>query len=148
MTTLQEQINPLSKILERELRLSITGAELSTVFGRKGLWAYGVIAEHLNQLDSPDNLHPRRARLIDIPLEDDEMRFCLQCQQERQPVTFSDVIASSQESRSLLTDFGSIVLCVNIARSLLSRGPSSSRRNTMKFLPKISKRIWRASLRI
>jgi hypothetical protein len=36
MTTLPEQVDLLSEILERELKQSITGAELSTVFGRKG----------------------------------------------------------------------------------------------------------------
>jgi hypothetical protein len=35
MTTLREQVYLLSEILEQELKLSITGAELSTGFGKK-----------------------------------------------------------------------------------------------------------------
>jgi hypothetical protein len=92
ITTLREQINLLSEILERELKVSITGAELSIVFGRNGSWAHGMIAEHLHALDSPDPLHPGRPGLVDHSLENDLMRFCLRRQQGRQPVTFSDVI--------------------------------------------------------
>jgi hypothetical protein len=40
ITTLREQLYLLSEILERKLKVSITGAELSTVFGRKGSWAH------------------------------------------------------------------------------------------------------------
>jgi hypothetical protein len=47
ITTLREQVYLLSEILEQKLKVSITGAELSTVFGRKGSWAHGTIAEHL-----------------------------------------------------------------------------------------------------
>jgi hypothetical protein len=36
ITTLREQLDLLSKMFERELKFSITGAELSTIFGRKG----------------------------------------------------------------------------------------------------------------
>jgi hypothetical protein len=77
ITTLREQIYLLSEILKRELKVSITGAELSTVFGRKGSWAHGVIAEHLHALDSPNPLHPKRPGLVDDTLEDGMVRFCL-----------------------------------------------------------------------
>jgi hypothetical protein len=83
ITTLREQVDRLSEILERELKVSIIGAELSTVFGRKGSWAHGMIAEHLRALDSPDPLHPGRPGLVDHTLEDDVVRFCLRRQQER-----------------------------------------------------------------
>jgi hypothetical protein len=81
MTTLREQVYLLSEILERELKKVMFGAELSTVFGRKVSWAYGMIAEHFHQLDSPDHLHPGRQRLVDVSLEDDVTRFCLRRQQ-------------------------------------------------------------------
>jgi hypothetical protein len=51
-----------------------------------------MIAEQLHALDSPDTLHPGRPGLVDHTLEDDIVRFCLRRQQERQPVTFSDLI--------------------------------------------------------
>jgi hypothetical protein len=92
ITTLREQVYLLSEILERELKVSINGAELSTVFGRKGSWAHGMIAEHLHALDSPGPLHPGRPGLVGHTLEDDVVRFCLRRQPERQPLTFSDVI--------------------------------------------------------
>jgi hypothetical protein len=92
ITTLREQVYLRSEMLERELKFSITGAELSTGFGRNGSWAHGMIPEHLHALDSPDALHPGRPGLVDHTLEDDFVRFCLQRQQERQPITFSDVI--------------------------------------------------------
>jgi hypothetical protein len=44
MTTLREQVDLLSEIVERELKPSITGVQLSTVFGRKGSCAHGMIA--------------------------------------------------------------------------------------------------------
>jgi hypothetical protein len=77
ITTLREQVYLLSEILEWELKVSITGAELSTVFGRGGPWAHGMIAEHLHAPDSPDPLHPARPGLVDHTLEDDIVRFCL-----------------------------------------------------------------------
>jgi hypothetical protein len=64
---LPEQVYLLSEILDRELKVSITGAELSTVFGRKRLWAHGMIAEHLHALDSPGPLHPGRPDWSTIP---------------------------------------------------------------------------------
>jgi hypothetical protein len=60
----------------------MTGAELSTVFGRKGSWAHEMIAEHLHVLDFPDPLHPGRPELVGHALEDDIVRFCLRQQQE------------------------------------------------------------------
>jgi hypothetical protein len=63
---LQEHLCLLSEILERELKLSITGAELSTVSKRKGPWAYGVIADRIHQLDSPNHLHSGCPRLVDV----------------------------------------------------------------------------------
>jgi hypothetical protein len=54
----------------------------------------------------------------------------------------------SQKSRSLLTDFEYIVWWIETTRSLLFNGPSISRRNAMKSLPKASKRILRASMHI
>jgi hypothetical protein len=51
-----------------------------------------MIAEHPHALDSPGLLHPRRPGLVDHTLEYDVVRFCLRRQQERQLVTFSDVI--------------------------------------------------------
>jgi hypothetical protein len=92
ITTLREQVYLLSELLERELKFLITGAELSTVFWREGSRAHGMIAGHLHALDSPDPLHPGRPGLADHILEDHVVRFCLQAEQERQPVTFSDVI--------------------------------------------------------
>jgi hypothetical protein len=77
ITTLREQVDLLSEISERKLKVSITGADLSTVFGRKGSWAYGVIAEHLHALNSPDPSHPGRPGLVDHTLEDHVVRFCL-----------------------------------------------------------------------
>jgi hypothetical protein len=77
ITTLCEQVYLLSEILERELKVSITGAKLSTVFGRKGSWAHGMTAEHLHALDPPDPLHPGRPGLVDHTMEDDFVRFCL-----------------------------------------------------------------------
>jgi hypothetical protein len=77
IVTLPEQVYLLSEILERELKVSITGAQLVTVFGRKGLWAHGMIAEHLHALDSPGPLHPGRPGLVDHTLEDDAVQFCL-----------------------------------------------------------------------
>jgi hypothetical protein len=82
ITTLREQVYLLSEILEWELKISITGAELSMVFGRNGSWAHGMIAEHLYALGSPDPIHPRRPGLVDQTLEDDIVRFCLRRQQE------------------------------------------------------------------
>jgi hypothetical protein len=69
ITTLREQLYLLSEILERELTVLITGAELNKVFGRKGPWAHGMIAEHLHALDFPDHLHPGRPELVDHTLE-------------------------------------------------------------------------------
>jgi hypothetical protein len=92
ITTLREQVDLLSEILEQKLKVSITGTELSINFGRKGSGAHGMIAEHLHALDSPDPLHPGRPGLVDQTLEDDVVRFWLRRQQERQLVTFSDVI--------------------------------------------------------
>jgi hypothetical protein len=92
ITTLREQVDLLYEILERELKVSITGAELSTVFRRKGSWAHGMIAEHLLALDSSGRLHPGHPGPVDHTLEDDVVRFCLRRQQEQQPVTFFDVI--------------------------------------------------------
>jgi hypothetical protein len=71
ITTLREQVYLLSEILEPELKVSITGAELSTVFERKGSWAHGMIVEDLHALDSPDPLHPEVPGLVDHILEDD-----------------------------------------------------------------------------
>jgi hypothetical protein len=51
-----------------------------------------MIAEHIHQLDSPDHLHPGRPRIVDVPLKNDGIRFCLRRRQERHPVTFFDVI--------------------------------------------------------
>jgi hypothetical protein len=92
VTTSGEQVYLLSEILERKLKVSIARAELSTVFGRRGSWVHGMIAEHLHALDSPDLLHSGHLGLVDHTLEDDVVRFCLPRQQERQPITFSDVI--------------------------------------------------------
>jgi hypothetical protein len=92
ITTLREQVCLLSEILVREPKVSITAAELSMIVGEKGLSAHGMIAKHLHALDSPDPLHPGCSGLVDHTLEDDVVRFCLRRQQERQPVTFSDVI--------------------------------------------------------
>jgi hypothetical protein len=77
ITTLREQVYLLSEILEREVKASITGAELSTVFGTNGSWVHGMIAEHLPALDSPDRLHPGRPGLVGHALEDNVVRFCL-----------------------------------------------------------------------
>jgi hypothetical protein len=54
ITKLRDQGYLLYEILEREFTGSVTGTELNTVFGRKGPWAHGMIAEHLHALDSPD----------------------------------------------------------------------------------------------
>jgi hypothetical protein len=103
ITTLREQVYLLSEILERELKVSITGAMLSRGFRRKGSWAYGMIAEHLHAFDSPDPLHPGCPELVDQTTEDDGVRFCLRRQQERQPVTFTDVIDYRGE-KSIIID--------------------------------------------
>jgi hypothetical protein len=102
MTTLQEQVDLLSEILAQEVKLSITGAELSTVFGRNGSWAHGMIAQHLHQLDSPDHLHPRGPRLVDVPLDDDVIRFCLR----RQPVMFAHMTDYLAEKLVFVERFG------------------------------------------
>jgi hypothetical protein len=104
-TTLREQVYLLSEILERELKVSITGAELSTVFGRRESWAHGMTAEHLHALDSPDRLHPARRGLVDDGLENDVVRFFLLKQQKRQPVTFSDVIDYLGEKSTVVNQF-------------------------------------------
>jgi hypothetical protein len=88
MTTLRDQVDLVSEILERELKASIAGAELSTIFGRKGWWTRGIIPEHIHQFDSPGPLYLGGPRLVDVPLEDDVIRCCLRRQQEQQPVTF------------------------------------------------------------
>jgi hypothetical protein len=88
ITTLRERVYLLSEILERELKVSITAAQLSTVFGRKGSWAHGMTAEHLHALDYPDPLHSGRPGLVDHTLKNDIVRFCLRRQQERQPSRF------------------------------------------------------------
>jgi hypothetical protein len=62
-----------------------------------------MIAEHLHALDSADHLHPGRPGLVDHTPEDDAVRLCLRRQQERQPVTFSDVIDHLGE-RSIVVD--------------------------------------------
>jgi hypothetical protein len=105
ISTLRAQVYLLSEILERELKISITVAELSTVFERKGSWAHGMIAEHLHALDSPDPLHPGRPGLVDHTLEDDVVRFYLRRQQERQPVTFSDVTDYFGEKSTVVDRF-------------------------------------------
>jgi hypothetical protein len=58
---------------------------------------------HLHALDSPGPLHPEGPGLVDQTMEDDVVRFCLRRQQERQPVTFSDVIDSLGE-KSIVVD--------------------------------------------
>jgi hypothetical protein len=73
ITTWPERICFLAAILERELKLSINGAELSTVFGRKKPRAYEMIGEHIHQLHSPDHLHSGCPRLVEIPWEDDRI---------------------------------------------------------------------------
>jgi hypothetical protein len=74
ITTLRERADLLSEILERELKVSITGTALSTVFGRKRSWAHGMTAEHLHALDFPDPVHPGRPGLVDYTLEDEPVR--------------------------------------------------------------------------
>jgi hypothetical protein len=46
--TFREQIDRLSQILGRELKLSTSSSELGTVFGRKAPWAYEISAEHVH----------------------------------------------------------------------------------------------------
>jgi hypothetical protein len=74
ITILRKQVDLLFEILERELKVLITGAELITVFGRKGSWAHGMIAEHLHVLDPPNPLHPGRSGMVDHTLEDNVVR--------------------------------------------------------------------------
>jgi hypothetical protein len=62
-----------------------------------------MITEHLHALDSPGHLHPGHPGLVDHTLEDDTVRFRLRRQQERQSVTFSDVIDYLGE-KSVVTD--------------------------------------------
>jgi hypothetical protein len=64
-----------------------------------------MIAEHDHQLDSPDPLHPGRPTLVDVPLENDAVRFCLRCRQERRPVTFFDVIGYLAEKLIFVNRF-------------------------------------------
>jgi hypothetical protein len=124
ITTLREQVYLLSEILERQLKVSITGAKLSIVFGRKRSWVHGMIAEHLLALDSPDPFHPGRPGLVDHNLEDDVVRFCLRRQQERQLITFSEVIDYLGEKSIVGDRFWAYGLWVDIARCLRSSGLS------------------------
>jgi hypothetical protein len=64
-----------------------------------------MIAEHIHQLDPPDPLRPGRPRLVDVPLEDGPVRSCLRHQQERQLVTFFDVIDYLAEKSIFVNHF-------------------------------------------
>jgi hypothetical protein len=90
--SLREQVYKISDVIADDLHISMTDAELSSIFGRKGSWSRGIIQEYLHQLSAPCALYPGRQRLVHEALEEEVVRLCLNRQHERVFVTFSDVI--------------------------------------------------------
>jgi hypothetical protein len=74
--SLREQVYKITEILANELQISMTDAELSSIFGRKRSWSRGMICEYLHQLSSSHALHPGRPRSISEDLEAKLVRFC------------------------------------------------------------------------
>jgi hypothetical protein len=90
--SLREQVYKISEILANELHISVTDAELSSIFGRKGSWSRRMICQYLHQLSSSHALHPGRPRLVSEDLEAELVRFYLTRQHDKAPVTASDMI--------------------------------------------------------
>jgi hypothetical protein len=67
--SLREQVYKISEIPANELQISVTNAELSSIFGRKGSWSRGMILEYLHQLSSSHALRLRPPRLVSKDLE-------------------------------------------------------------------------------
>jgi hypothetical protein len=89
--SLSEQVYKISEILAEELQISVTDAELSSIFGRKGSWSRGMICEYLHQLSSSHALHPGRPQLVSEDLEAELVGFCLTRQHDKAHVTVSDM---------------------------------------------------------
>jgi hypothetical protein len=90
--SLRQQVYKISEILANQLQISVTGTEVSSIFGRAGSRSRGMICEYLHQLSSSHALHPGRSRLVSEDLEAELVRFCLTCQHDKAPVTVSDMI--------------------------------------------------------
>jgi hypothetical protein len=89
--SLCEKVCKISEFLANELQISVTDAELSSIFDRKGSWSRGMICEYLHQLSSSHALHPGRPRLVFEDLEAELARLCLTGQHDKAPVTVSDM---------------------------------------------------------
>jgi hypothetical protein len=90
--SLRGQVYKISEILAIKLQISVTDAELSSIFGRKGSWSRSMICEYLHQLSSSHAMHPGRPRLVSGDLEAELVRFCLTRQHDKVPVTVFDMI--------------------------------------------------------
>jgi hypothetical protein len=82
----------ISELLANDLQISVTNAELNSLFGRKGSWSRGMIAEDLHPLCAPHTLHPGQPRFVNASLEESVVQFCLSRQHDRAPAMMSEII--------------------------------------------------------
>jgi hypothetical protein len=62
--SLREQAYKISEILANDLQISVTDAELSSLFSRKGTRSHGMSFDYLHQLSTAHVLHPGRSPLV------------------------------------------------------------------------------------
>jgi hypothetical protein len=89
--SLREQVYKISKVIANGAYISMTDADRSLIFGRKGSWSRGMMNEYLHQLSAPNAFDPGRPRLVHDALEEGVVRLWLTRQHDRAPATFSDV---------------------------------------------------------
>jgi hypothetical protein len=90
--SLREQGYLMNNIVRTDPAIQITDRQLNRPFHHSGGWAQGMIAQHLAQFQSDNQIRRGRREVSESDTEHKLIQFCLQRQAEKKPVTAQGAI--------------------------------------------------------
>jgi hypothetical protein len=91
-SSLRHQVYVVSVAIRVEMKVPLTDAELSQLFGHAGGWTQGMISQYLQYLDSEKPIAPSRPIAAESDRKQRLVQYCLSQQAQNDPVTIQDAI--------------------------------------------------------
>jgi hypothetical protein len=91
-SSLRHQVYVISVAIRVEMKVPLTDAELSQLFGHTGGWAQGIISQYLQYLGSEKSIVRSGPIAAESDREQSLVQYCFSRQAENDPVTIQDRI--------------------------------------------------------